>query len=191
MAIFSKLYQRVMCWARHKYAAYWLAIVSFTESSFFLVPPDVMLAPMALAKPKKAWFYAGLTTLSSVLGGLMGYFIGVFAFNIVEPWLHSFGYMASYQLADEWFQRWGFGVILLAGFTPIPYKVFTIASGAFGLGLIAFVLGSIIGRGARFFLVAGLMLWGGEALEEKLRRWIDTIGWATVLLALVGYLLFG
>ena len=93
MGIFSSLYKRVMQWSRHQYATYWLALVSFTESSCFLIPPDVMLAPMTLAKPEKAWFYAGLTTITSVLGGLLGYLIGSFAFQIVEPWLISLHYI--------------------------------------------------------------------------------------------------
>ncbi|MDC9724983.1 MAG: DedA family protein [Gammaproteobacteria bacterium] len=187
MRLFSALYERVMLWSRHQYATYWLAIVSFTESSFFLIPPDVMLAPMSLAKPHKAWFYAGLTTATSVLGGLLGYLIGAYAFPFIEPWLHSLNYMHAYHTAETWFQRWGFWTIFLAGFTPIPYKVFTIASGALGMALIPFIIGSSIGRGMRFFLIAGLMRWGGERLESKLQRWVDRIGWTTIVVAVVGY----
>lgn len=190
MALFSKLYAHVMQWSRHKYATYWLALVSFTESSCFLIPPDVMLAPMTLAKPEKAWFYAGLTTATSVLGGLLGYVIGMTAFQVIEPWLVSFGYMDAYHLAEQWFVQWGFWAIFLAGFTPIPYKIFTIASGVAGMALIPFLIGSTIGRGMRFFLVAGLMRWGGASLEEKLHTWIDRIGWATVIVLVIGYLIF-
>ena len=189
MGIFSSLYKRVMQWSRHQYATYWLALVSFTESSCFLIPPDVMLAPMTLAKPEKAWFYAGLTTITSVLGGLLGYFIGSFAFQFIEPWLISLHYIDSFHIAETWFEQWGFWAILLAGFTPIPYKVFTIASGTLGMALIPFIVGSAIGRGARFFLVAGLMRWGGEKLESKLHSWIDRIGWAAVIIGIIGYLL--
>lgn len=142
MKLFSSLYARTMQWARHKYATYWLALVSFTESSFFLIPPDVMLAPMSLAKPEKAWFYALVTTIASVLGGLLGYFIGSFAFEIIEPYIHSMGYWHKFELAQQWFENYGFWAILLAGFTPIPYKVFTIASGVAGMLLLPFVLGS-------------------------------------------------
>jgi len=188
--LFSKLYGRVLQWSRHKYATYWLAIVSFTESSCFLIPPDVMLAPMSLANPNKAWFYAGLTTISSVLGGLLGYFIGSYAFDLIMPWLSSLGYMHAYQTAQTWFEQWGFWAILLAGFTPIPYKVFTIASGVAGMALIPFIVGSAIGRGARFFLVASLMYWGGERLEKQLFNWIDRIGWATIALVAAGYFIF-
>lgn len=190
MAVFSRLYRLVMQWAKHKYASYWLALVSFTESSCFIVPPDVMLAPMTLANRNKAWFYAGLTTISSVAGGLLGYVVGNFAFQFIEPWLHSFGYYEAYELAQTWFSKYGFWAIFMAGFTPIPYKIFTIASGAIGMALLPFIIGSTIGRGLRFYMVAGLMYWGGERLEAKLHSWIDRIGWATVILLIMGYLVF-
>ena len=89
MKLFSSIYQKVMDWSKHRLASYWLALVSFTESSFFIIPPDVMLAPMSLAKPGKAWFYAGLTTIASVLGGLLGYVIGAFAIEMITPWFMS------------------------------------------------------------------------------------------------------
>lgn len=189
MRLFSRLYARVMIWARHKHAALWLALVSFSESSFFIVPPDVMLAPMTLARPDKAWFYAGLTTVMSVLGGLLGYLIGLFAFHLAEPWLISLDYMYAYQQASAWFDEWGFWAIFVAGFTPIPYKIFTIAAGAANMMLLPFVIGSIIGRGMRFFLVAGLMRWGGPQLEASLHIWVDRLGWLTVWILIIGYLL--
>jgi membrane protein YqaA with SNARE-associated domain len=179
-----------MIWARHKYATYWLALVSFTESSCFLVPPDVMLAPMTLARPERAWFLAMLTTVTSVLGGLLGYFIGLFAFNMAEPLLISLGYMDAYIHAAEWFDKWGIWAIFLAGFTPIPFKIFTIAAGAANMALIPFLLGSFVGRGLRFFLVAGLMRWGGPELESKLHLWVDRLGWFTVLGLVIGYFIF-
>ena len=189
MRLFSGLYSRAMVWARHKYASYWLALVSFTESSCFLVPPDVMLAPMSLAKPERAWFYATLTTLSSVLGGLFGYAIGLFALSLAEPWLISLGYMPAYEQAVAWFDEWGIWAIFIAGFTPIPYKIFTIAAGAANMLLAPFIIGSLVGRGMRFFLVAGLMRWGGPKLEANLHQWIDRIGWFTVLMLVTGYLI--
>jgi len=190
MGLFSKLYSHVMVWSRHQYATYWLALVSFTESSCFLIPPDVMLAPMSLAKPEKAWFYAGLTTIASVLGGLLGYAIGVFAFVTIAPHLEDWGYMPAFETAKSWYDQWGFWAIFLAGFTPIPYKIFTIASGAIGMALLPFIIGSTIGRGMRFFLVAGLMYWGGERLEQQLHQWMDRIGWTTVFLVVIGYFVF-
>ena len=189
MKLFSPIYARAMQWARHKYASYWLALVSFTESSFFLVPPDVMLAPMSLARPDKAWFYALITTLASVAGGLLGYVIGVFALELVEPLIVQFGYQHAYLTAQQWFHDWGFWAIFVAGFTPIPYKVFTIAAGAVGMLLLPFILGSLIGRGSRFFLVAGLMRWGGPALENKLHQWMDWLGWLTIIILVTAYLI--
>lgn len=187
MHLFSGLYRRVMMWSRHRLAHYWLALVSFTESSFFIIPPDVMLAPMTLAKPEKAWFYAGLTTVMSVLGGLLGYVIGLYAFQMISPWLSEFGYMDAYLLARDWFEEWGFWAIFMAGFTPIPYKVFTIAAGTVSMALLPFILGSLVGRGCRFYLVAGLMRLGGTRLEQELSLWVDRIGWALVVLIIAVY----
>ena len=187
MKLFSALYSRVMQWVRHPHAERYLAGLSFAESSFFPIPPDVMLAPMALAKPERAWRFAIVTTLASVLGGLLGYLIGQFAFAWVEPILQQTGYWDAYLTASDWFQRWGFWAVLLAGFTPIPYKVFTIAAGAFGMGLIPFVLGSTFGRGGRFFLVAAAMRWGGERMEKLLHEYVDRLGLILIIIAIIAY----
>jgi membrane protein YqaA with SNARE-associated domain len=154
--------------------------MSFAESSFFPVPPDVMLAPMCLASPARAWYFALLTTLTSVAGGLFGYAVGYFAVDLVLPWLERSRYWSSYEVAVEWFERWGVAAVFIAGFSPIPYKVFTIAAGALSMALLPFTLASLIGRGMRFFLVAGLMAWGGVRMEALLHRFVDRIGWATV-----------
>jgi membrane protein YqaA with SNARE-associated domain len=183
MRLFSPLYARAMQWARHRHAPVYLGTMSFAESSFFPVPPDVMLAPMCLARPERAWRFALLTTLTSVAGGLAGYAIGYFAFEALAPWLQTTKYWTSYQTAVQWFSDYGFWAVFIAGFSPIPYKVFTIAAGALSMALLPFTLASIIGRGARFYLVAGLMKWGGERMETALQRYVDRIGWATVALA--------
>jgi len=185
--VFSRLFEMVMRWVEHRHAPWYLAGLSFAESSFFPVPPDVMLAPMALAKTTRAWRYAMITTLASVAGGIAGYAIGMFAFDLVEPLLHSAGYWEGYEMARAWFDTWGIWVVLLAGFSPIPYKVFTISSGVVGMAFLPFVLASIVGRGARFFLVAGLMVWGGEKMEQMLRRYVDRIGWVLVVAVLVAW----
>lgn len=190
MRIFSAIYDRVMRWSAHRHAPWYLAGVSFTESSFFPIPPDVMLAPMALARPERAWRLAALTTVASVLGGLFGYLIGYYAFAFVEPWIQRVGYVDTYQHAQEWFREWGFWAIFIAAFTPIPYKMFTIAAGVIAMPLAPFVIASCIGRGARFFLVAGVMQWGGARMERVLRRYIDRIGWVMVLAALIAYFAF-
>jgi membrane protein YqaA with SNARE-associated domain len=189
MRLFSKLYDRALRWAAHPYAPSYLAALSFAESSFFPIPPDVMLAPMSLAKPQRAWYYATLTTAASVLGGVLGYGIGLLAFDAIQPMLQTLGYWDEYELAKQWFAQWGFWVVLIAGFSPIPYKVFTITAGAVTLSFPLFVIASFIGRGARFFLVAGIIAWGGERMERALRSHVEMAGWLA-LIALVGAYLY-
>lgn len=185
MKLFSPLYRRAMDWSRHPRAPWYLGGLSFAESSFFPVPPDVMLAPMALANPPRWWRLALITTLASVLGGLAGYLIGYFALDAIQPWLQESRYWPAYQTAVEWFGKWGFWAVFVAGFSPIPYKVFTIAAGALSMALLPFTLASIVGRGLRFFLVAGLMAWGGARMEEALHRYVDRLGWAVVLVVVI------
>ncbi|MCU0588004.1 MAG: DedA family protein [Syntrophobacteraceae bacterium] len=189
MKLFSTLYRFTLEWSRHPRAPWALGVLSFAESSFFPIPPDVMLAPMCLATPRRAWWFAFLTTLTSVLGGVFGYLIGVYAFSAIEPFLRESHYWQSYQSAVEWFGAWGFWAVFIAGFSPIPYKVFTIAAGALSMAFPPFVLASVIGRGARFFLVAGLMAWGGARMESALHRYVDRIGWVTVALLALGLLI--
>ncbi len=190
MRLFSSLYSRAMEWSRHPHAPRYLAGLSFAESSFFPIPPDVMLAPMSLATPKRAWYFAALTTLASVLGGLLGYLIGLFAFDVIQPYLHEWGYWQAYERAQGWFDQWGFWAIFLAGFSPIPYKVFTITAGVISMALLPFVLASAIGRGARFFMVAGLMAWGGERMERALHRYVDLLGWLMVVVFVVVFIFY-
>lgn len=187
MRFFGKLYARAMVWARHRHAPFYLAGLSFAESSFFPIPPDTMLAPMALARPEQAWRLATLTTVMSVLGGVAGYLIGWLAFDLVAPLLHSAGYWEGYLAVREWFDRWGFWAIFVAGFSPIPYKLFTIAAGVINMAFLPFVVASAIGRGARFFLVAGLMRWGGTKMEQALHRYVDILGWLTVIVLIAAY----
>ena len=190
MKIFSTLYARAMQWARHPHAPRYLAALSFAESSFFPVPPDVMLAPMSLGQPRRAWRFALIATLASVAGGVLGYLIGQFAFDLVSGWLDKAGYTEAYLQARAWFDRWGFWAIFVAGFSPIPYKVFTITAGVISMSFVPFVLASFIGRGARFFLVAGLMAWGGETMEARLHRYMDLIGWLAVAAVVIGLIAY-
>lgn len=187
MKIFSALYDRALAWSRHRHAERYLAAVSFSESSFFPIPPDVLLAPMTLAQPQRWLRLAALTTLTSVLGGLLGYAIGYLAIEAVTPVLQRLGYWGYFETAQEWFGRYGFWAIFAAGFTPIPYKVFTVAAGAVQMAPLPFVLGSMVGRGGRFFLVAALVRFGGAPIERHIRRYIDGIGWATLALLALGY----
>lgn len=188
--MFAKMFDKVMMWAEHRHACYYLSGLSVIESAFAPVPPpDVMLAPMSLAKPKRAWFYAGLTTITSVLGGILGYLIGMFAFEIIEPLIHQANYTASFEKAQAYFNEWGVWIVFIAGFSPIPYKVFTITAGVASMAFLPFVIASMIGRGARFFLVAGLMLWGGEPMQQALRKHVDRLGWLMVAI-IVAYLIY-
>jgi membrane protein YqaA with SNARE-associated domain len=185
MKIFSSLYDRALGWSRHPHAERYLGAVSFTESVVFPIPPDVLLAPMTLATPERWLRLASITTITSVLGGLLGYLLGWLAFDAVSPWLLRVGYMDEFEAAQAWFAIYGFWAIFLAGLTPIPYKVFTIAAGAAQMGLVPFVLGSVVGRGLRFFLVAALVRFGGAPIEQHIRRYIDVIGWAVLALVVV------
>lgn len=185
MKLFQPIYARVMQWSRHPKAPWYLGALSFAESSFFPIPPDVMLAPMCLGQPKKAWWFAALTTVMSVLGGVFGYVIGVFAFDLVAPHLAQWGYQDAYDTARQWFDEWGWVAIFVAGFSPIPYKVFTIAAGSLAMALWPFVLASIVGRGGRFFLVAAMMAWGGERAEAALHKYVDMLGWLVIAAAVI------
>jgi membrane protein YqaA with SNARE-associated domain len=186
MKLFSPLYARAMRWARHPRAPWYLGGLSFAESSFFPIPPDVMLAPMSMAQPARALWFATLTTLTSVVGGMFGYLIGMFAFELVAPLLEGSGrYAEPFTLAKTWFDEWGFWAVFAAGFSPIPYKVFTITAGVLSMAFLPFVLASCVGRGLRFYMVALLMAWGGESMEQKLHRWIDWLGWLTVLAVVI------
>ncbi|MCK5697638.1 MAG: DedA family protein [Gammaproteobacteria bacterium] len=191
MKLFSKLYDKVMVWSRHPHAERYLMGLSFAESSFFPIPPDVMLAPMALAKPNKAFRFALVTTLASVVGGILGYAIGVWFFDLIQPLVSEGGRWAHhYQLAKEWFSEWGFWAIFIAGFSPIPYKVFTITAGTIGMAFLPFVIASAIGRGSRFFLVASLMKWGGKDMELKLKKYVDILGWLFIAIGVIIYIIY-
>ena len=189
MALFGPLYDRVMRWSRHPHAEWYLGAMSFAESSFFPIPVDVMLAPMCMATPSRSWRYALNASLLSVAGGIAGYAIGYLAFEAIEPWLRDSHYWSAYQTAQAWFDSYGFWTVFVAGFSPIPYKIFTITAGAISMAFLPFVVASFIGRGARFFLVAWLMSWGGEAMEHRLRQYVDYIGWGLVVLVGIAIIL--
>ncbi len=183
MKLFESLYEKVIGWSRHPHAERYLGGMSFAESSFFPIPPDVMLIPMCVAERSKAWRFALITTITSLLGGIAGYAIGYFLFEAVKPLLVDLGYWDAYTKGKDWFEDWGVWAVLIAGFSPIPYKVFTIAAGVAVLNLPGFIIASFIGRGARFFLVAGLVVAGGEKMESLIRQYVERIGWAVVFLA--------
>ncbi len=185
MTLFAPLYERILVWSRHPHAERYLALMSFSESSFFPIPVDVMLAPMCLAAQERWVRLATIATVFSVLGGLLGYAIGFGMFEVIEPWLRESHYWAAYETSRRWFDDYGIWVVFVAGFSPIPYKVFTIAAGVAVLNLPGFFIASLVGRAARFFLVAGLVKAGGERFETSLKRHVERIGWALVAVSVV------
>ena len=185
MKIFTKLYAKVMLWSKHPNASLYLSGLSFAESSFFPIPPDVMLAPMSVAQPSRAFRFAFITTLTSVLGGIFGYLIGAFAFEHIQPWLQTTSYWPKFQTAEGWFNEWGVWVIFVAGFSPIPYKLFTLSAGVLSMSIIPFVIASFVGRGSRFFILAGLLKYLGPKLEPMIIKYMEWIGWFTVLVLIV------
>jgi len=183
--IFTPIYDRVLLWSKHPHAQRYLAIMTFCEAIFFPIPPDVMLAPMVLANRARAWWLAFLTTVTSVAGGVVGYLLGYWALELVMPVIERAGYMGGYEQAVVAFEQYGIWFVILAGFSPIPFKAMTIAAGAMGMPWLGFIAGSIVGRGARFFMVAGIIYSGGEKAAIHLRSWVDRIGWAVVALVLL------
>jgi membrane protein YqaA with SNARE-associated domain len=177
-------------WSQSPKAEPLLCIISFAESSFFPIPPDVMLISMGLANPNKSWRYAFLTLLFSLLGGLFGYILGYYAMHWIEPFLMTTQYYAVYQNTSQWFTHYGIWVVFVAGFSPIPYKVFTLAAGAMAMPLIPFLVASFFGRGLRFYLVAALIYFYGSKIDRQIRQYIDYIGWLVVILLVIGYFIY-
>ena len=186
--IFKGLYDWCMRCAAHHHAERYLAGVSIIESIFFPVPTALMVAPMAVARPERAVHIALIATVTSVLGGLFGYALGYYAIAAVEPVIESAGYWDKYMTAQDWFNRWGFWAVVVAGFSPIPFKLFTISAGAMSMAIPPFLFAALIGRAGHFFLVSLSMAWAGPKLEPVVRRYIEWLGWATVL-ALTAYIL--
>ena len=182
------LYDRTMALAGHRHANWALAAVSFIESSVFPIPPDVMLIPMVLAQRHKALLIATICTVASVMGGLLGYVIGLFLFeNIGQPILDFYSYgekFASFQIR---YNEWGVWIVLIAGLTPFPYKVITIASGVTGLSLPVFIVASIFARGARFAIVAALLWKFGESIHNFIERYLGILCAVFIALLIGGF----
>ena len=189
MKLFGPIYDKTMEWSKHRFAGFWLSFVSFIEAIFFPIPPDVMLIPMSMSKPQQAFKLALYTAVASALGGVVGYGIGYYAFDLVQEYIVKWGYQSSWEQSISWFKEWGVLVVFVAGFSPIPYKVFTIAAGVMQMAFLPFVITAFISRLARFALVAKLAAWGGERFAAKLRKSIEVIGWSVVVLAVILYLI--
>ena len=194
--MFTTLYKKCLDLASHKSSKYYLAAVSFIESSFFPIPPDVMVIPMVISKKDDFFKIFLITTIFSVLGGILGYFIGAFFFDIGIQIMTFYGYeeklisLKNNLINSEGFYAW-FGLLFLAGFTPLPYKVFTIASGLIGFNILIFVLISLISRGLRFFIVSYLSYKFGhlftQFMDKHGSKWFTIIGILIVIISIIIY----
>jgi membrane protein YqaA with SNARE-associated domain len=185
------LYNKTMALAGHPQAIFLLGAVSFIEASFFPIPPDVMLIPMVLMNPSRAWLFALVATAFSVLGGVFGYIIGTFSYEyIAEPLLYSLGKEAEMANFSNKYNEIGFWAVITAGISPIPYKVVTIMSGATNLNFAVFFGASIASRGLRFFVVAGLLHFYGHEIRNFIERYLNLVFILFVLLLITGFIGF-
>jgi membrane protein YqaA with SNARE-associated domain len=185
------LYDRTVQLANHPSALWVLAVVAFTESSFFPIPPDVMLIPMVLANPRKAWLFAGVCTVASVAGGFFGYAIGYFFFETAGKWvIDAYGLQAAFENFKELFNEWGLWATVIGGLTPVPYKLVTIASGAAHFDLLTFGLASLATRGGRFFVVAALLYFIGDPIRLFVEKHLTLVTTAFVAILLAGFVAF-
>ena len=187
-ALVKVTYDYMLNLASRRNAMYFLFAVAFIESSFFPIPPDVMLIPMVLAAPTKAWRIAGIATIASVLGGAFGYAIGVFFFDLIaRPILTFYGYMHQFDVFKDYYHEWGAWIVFGAGITPFPYKVITIASGVVHLDFAVFMLASVVARGMRFYLVAWLLKKYGEPMKDYIEKNLGMLSVLFLLLLLGGF----
>ena len=197
--MFNTLYKKCLELAAHKSSKFYLAIVSFLESSFFPIPPDVMIIPMVISKKNDFIKIFFIATIFSVLGGILGYFLGAFFFDIGMQIMAFYGYeeklnsLKNNLINSEGFYAW-LSILFLAGFTPLPYKVFTIASGLIGFNILIFILISLISRGLRFFIVSYLSYKFGDFFTEFMdkygSKWFTIVGIIIVIIGIIIYLLF-
>ena len=189
MLMLRRLYDWVMSLASGRYAMWGLAVVSFVESSFFPIPPDVMLIPMVVAKRKDWWRIALVCTAASVLGAMLGYAIGAMLFETLGRWLIEFYHAGgTFERLVGWYDQWGWIGILAGAVTPLPYKVLTIFSGTVGFSIPVFIAVSIVGRGLRFFLVAGLLYWFGEPIRAFIEKRLTLVFVAFMVLLVGGFI---
>lgn len=190
--MFKNLYQWTLKLAQHRMAEGWLAFIGFIESIFFPIPADIMLAPMCLSRPEKAYRYAAVLSFTSVLGGVFGYMLGYFFANEAAQLIASLGKTEAFDQFRATFNEWGVPFVFISGISPFPYKVATVGSGLIPISFSLFFLGSVLSRPLRFFVVAWAIKKGGATLERTITRYIEWLGWACLALAIVGglYLYF-
>jgi membrane protein YqaA with SNARE-associated domain len=199
MKVFGPIYERALAWARSPRAPVLLTALSFAEAVIFPVPPEVMLAPMALSQPRRAFWFSTLSLLGSLAGAVVGYALGHYAYELVKPLFVSLGWIDKIEIQVAYLREiaaqspWKtFWILVLAGFTPIPLKFFTWASGIVGVPFVPFLASMAVGRGKRVYLIALAIRLGGARAEAALRRWIEPIGWVAMalLVAAAGYLVW-
>ncbi len=198
MKLFGPLYARTLRWARHRHAERYLALLSFVEAIIFPVAPEVMLAPMTLARPRCWARFATVSLIGSLLGAVIGYALGHYAFHALRPVFDALGWLPRIEALvgdlerDVALHPWNaFWALVIAGFMPVPLKIFTWASGIVGVPPLPFLAAMFVGRGKRVFLLGGLIRLGGERAERVLERWIEWIGWAVLVLLAAALLYFG
>jgi|TARA_B100000959_G_scaffold113977_1_gene120184 membrane protein YqaA with SNARE-associated domain len=182
MRPFHSIYNKILDYSSSRFAILWLSAISFLESIILPVPlQDLLLASMSLRNRSKAFYFAAICTIASVLGALLGYYIGVQAENHILPILINLSYESKFETAQMYFQTYGIYIILIAGFSPIPYKVFTIAAGMMSMSLLPFVVFSLIARGARYFLISFLVRKFGKMADAWLNKYIDWLGYLLII----------
>jgi len=182
MRPFHSIYNKILDYSSSRFAILWLSAISFLESIILPVPlQDLLLASMSLRNRSKAFYFAAICTIASVLGAVLGYYIGVQAENHILPILINLNYESKFETAQMYFQTYGIYIILIAGFSPIPYKVFTIAAGMMSMSLLPFVVFSLIARGARYFLISFLVRKFGKMADAWLNKYIDWLGYLLII----------
>ena len=183
-----RIYDHTLNMASRKNALTWLFVISFIESSFFPIPPDIMIIPMVLATPKEAYKIAGVATVASVLGGYFGYFIGVYGFELIaRPLLEFYGYMKQFGEFENYYHEYGAWIVFGAGITPFPYKIITIASGVVRLDLVVFTIASVIARGMRFYFIAWLLKRFGDPMKVFIEKNLNLLSILFLLLLIGGF----
>jgi membrane protein YqaA with SNARE-associated domain len=185
-----RLYDWMLSWAHRPGGPIALGALSFAESSVFPIPPDPLLLALALGRPSRALYFAGICTLGSVLGGMLGYALGWGLWSVIEGFFFTYvpGVTPeAFATVREWYHRWGFWAVFLAGFTPLPYKVFTLASGVFQIAFPVFLFASTVSRGLRFFIVGGLVYFYGPPIQRFIDRYFNQLAWAFSILLIAGF----
>jgi len=184
-----RAYHWTLSWAEHPQAQWALFFIALIEASVFPIPPDILLLALALGRPDLALRFSAICTAGSTVGAVLGYLIGMLLFaSVAQPLLEFYGVMAQFEKVEVLFLDWGLWLVLIAGFSPIPFKVITIAAGAFGMPFIGFIVVALVSRGARFYLEGGLLRWGGERLREWVEKYFEWATLSVAVLVVLGFL---